>query len=375
MKTKPNLWLMVIMLMVPQIVETIYSPALASIALSFGVTNGQAAQTLSVYFFAFAMGVIVWGMLADRLGRRLTMLIGLLTYAAASLFAMLTDSFTGVMVARAVSAFGIAVGSVVTQTMLRDAFSGSELAKVFSLMGMGIALSPVLGMFLGGQLAQAGGHQWVFCTLFIMAFVLFVYNCLKLPETQTEKRSMPLNGLIWRMLNDWLLWRIGLLVGLFNIALFSYYQLGAMSFSQLGLGAEQFGYSGALLGVATLLGSYVNKLMIKKLVSLTILLRFAVLLLTLGAAGVYLLQNSIWFIGPMVFVVMAFAIAIPNLLSIALVEYQQHAGSAGAIFGLMYYLTIAAGLALAGVAQNLALVLIACSVATVLVIGRHNLSD
>lgn len=68
MKTKPSLWLMVIMLMFPQIVETIYSPVLGSIARSFSVSDAQAAQTLSVYFFGFCIGSGDMGVLADKWG-------------------------------------------------------------------------------------------------------------------------------------------------------------------------------------------------------------------------------------------------------------------------------------------------------------------
>lgn len=167
---------MIVMLMFPQIVETIYSPALGSIAQSFAVTYTQAAQTLLAYFSSFAIGVVVWGVLADKWGRRPTMLIGLFIYGCAALVVMQTENFTTIMVARAISAFGIAVGSVVTQTMLRDAFSGDELGKVFSRMGMGISISPVLGMLLGGQLTLVGGYHYVFLALFAMALVLFVYN-------------------------------------------------------------------------------------------------------------------------------------------------------------------------------------------------------
>ena len=58
MKTKPSIGLMVVMLMFPQIVETIYSPALGNIAQSFAVTYSQAAQTLSIYFSAFALPIL-----------------------------------------------------------------------------------------------------------------------------------------------------------------------------------------------------------------------------------------------------------------------------------------------------------------------------
>ncbi|EGR2507399.1 multidrug efflux MFS transporter EmrD-3 [Vibrio cholerae] len=366
MKTKPSLWLMVIMLMFPQIVETIYSPVLGSIARSFSVSDAQAAQTLSVYFLAFALGVVIWGVLADKWGRRPTMLVGLLIYGSATFIAMQTDSFTILILARVFSAFGIAVGSVVTQTILRDVFSGHELRKVFSLMGIGISISPVLGMLLGGQLAFAGGHQLVFLALFFIALVLFVYNLCQLPETQQVKPKIALGCLVARMFKDKQVLLSALLVALYNVALFSYYQLGAFIFSDLGLDAEQFGYSGIALGLGSLIGSFLNKTLLAKQVPQRALLLLAALLLIMGTIGVSLTLDSIGFVAAMILVVIAYGMAIPNILSTALVEYKSQAGSAGALFGLLYYLLIGSGLALTGLVQHLGVVLLMCAGITLL---------
>ncbi|EHK0032175.1 multidrug effflux MFS transporter [Vibrio parahaemolyticus] len=374
MKTKPSIGLMVVMLMFPQIVETIYSPVLGDIAQSFSVTYSQAAQTLSIYFTAFAIGVVVWGLLADKWGRRPTMLVGLLVYGLSALVAMQTDRFDVVMLARALSAFGIAVGSVVTQTMLRDSFSGEELGKVFGVMGIGISVSPVIGMLLGGQLTALGGqltalggYQTVFFTLFVMALGLFVYNAFKLPETQIQKQPLNIGSLLGRMLRDAQIWQSTLLVALYNIALFSYYQLGAFTFEALGFSSSEFGYSGVVLGLGTFVGSLLNKFMLGKGQTQTSLLWIASILLLAGGFGVFWVQTSIWFLVPMLLVVMAFGIAIPNVLSAALVDYKQQAGSAGAVFGLMYYLLIGSGLGLAGIIQNLGVVQTSCAVTVLLV--------
>ncbi|MCE9853625.1 MFS transporter, partial [Shewanella chilikensis] len=100
MKTKPSLCLMLALLMFPQIVETIYSPALGAISQTFAVSYPQAAQTLSVYFLAFALGVAVWGIMADTCGRRPAMLLGLFIYGVAAWVAMSTTSFAVLMAAR-----------------------------------------------------------------------------------------------------------------------------------------------------------------------------------------------------------------------------------------------------------------------------------
>ncbi|SBS64423.1 multidrug effflux MFS transporter [Vibrio atlanticus] len=361
MKTKPSLWQMMVLLMFPQVAETIYSPALASISQSFAVTNAQAAQTLSVYFSALAIGVVVWGILADKWGRRPIMLLGLTIFACSAITAMQTESFTVLMLARATSAFGIAVGSVVTQTMLRDVFSGDELAKVFSFMGIGLSISPVVGMLLGGQLVHVGGHQAVFSALFALVMLVLIYNVKMLPETQQAKQPTQLKALGFKMLKDRQIWTSAMLVALYNIALFSYYQLGAFTFSELGLNAEMFGYSGVVLGSGTFLGSYLNKILLDKGFSQNTLLSVACGLLMFGSLGVLAMQHHIGFLLPMMLVVMAFGIAIPNVLSGALVDYRSQAGSAGAMLGLLYYLMIGSGLAVVGMVQNLGVSLVCCA--------------
>ena len=73
------------------------------------------------------------------------------------------------------------------------------------------------------------------------------------------------------------------------------------------------------------------------------------------------LENSVGFVLAMVPVVMAYGIAIPNVLAYALRSYKDCAGTAGALLGLLYYLLLGTGLSLAGLAQNLGAVLILCS--------------
>jgi predicted MFS family arabinose efflux permease len=234
-------------------------------------------------------------------------------------------------------------------------------------MGMGISISPVVGMLIGGQLTALGGYELVFFALFIMSVVLLCYNAVKLPETQTQKQPLEIGSLLGRMLKDAQIWQSALLVALYNIALFAYYQLGAFTFEQLGLNSEQFGYSGVILGVGTLIGSLMNKSLLAKGRLQAHLLWIASTLLIIGGFGVFLLQDSVWFLAPMLFVVMSFGIAIPNILSTALVDYKQQAGSAGALLGLMYYLMIGSGLGLAGMIQNLGFVLMLCAVLVLLV--------
>lgn len=232
---KNLLVLAVALLMFPQFAQTLYSPALADIGQAFAVGPEAAGQTLSVYFLAFAFGVVVWGRLCDRFGRRPVMLAGLALYGAATALALGVRSFNGLLLAQAVAAFGAAVGSVVTQTVLRDRFSGAGLAQVFSVVGIALAASPAIGLFTGAGLVQHFGYRGVLTGLLLLALTLLAWCLWALPETRPA--SLPtasLRGTLGLMLKDAALWRSVGLVAVFNIALFSYYSLGRLCSSAWG---------------------------------------------------------------------------------------------------------------------------------------------
>lgn len=364
MKVRIFLPLTVALLMFPQLAQTLYSPALGDIGRAFAVGPERAGQTLSVYFLAFAFGVVVWGRLSDRWGRRPVMLAGLALYVAATVLALGMTSFNGLLLAQALAAFGAAVGSVVTQTVLRDRFQGVQLAQVFSLMGIALAASPAVGLFTGASLVQSFGYRGVLSGLLLLSLALWAVCFWALPETRPA--SMPTAALgetLRLLLRDAGIWRSVGLVAAFNIALFSYYSVGPFIFSRLGLSAADFGYSGVLLALGSGFGAWLNKRLLKRGINGEQLVLIAAGVAVLGGLLVVLLQHSWMFIWPMLLVVLAFGMAIPNVLGAALVAYQDRLGTAAALFGLLYYLVIGAGLTLVSLAQDLGWSLLVCGLA------------
>lgn len=364
MKPENLLVLAAALLMFPQLAQTLYSPALGDIGQAFAVAPERAGQTLSVYFLAFALGVVVWGRLCDRWGRRPVMLAGLAMYAAASLLALSVNTFNGLLLAQSIAAFGAAVGSVVTQTVLRDRYSGAQLAQVFSVMGIALAASPALGLFSGATLVAYFGYRGMLAGLLSLALVLWVGCLCGLPETRPA--SVPtasLSHTLGLMLRDTGIWRSVGLVAAFNIALFAYYSVAPFIFARLGLTATQFGYSGVLLALGSGAGAGLNKRLLKRGVSGEQLVLIAAGVTVIGGLWVVMLQHSWLFVWPMLLVVLAFGMAIPNVLGAALVAYQDRLGTAAAVFGLLYYLVIGAGLSLVAWAQDLGWSLLTCGMA------------
>ena len=374
MQQEVRLPLAIGLLMFPQLAQTLYSPALTDLAEAFAVPHEDASQAITVYVLAFAFGVVGWGYACDRIGRRPAILAGLTLYAAASVMALVVTTFNGLLMAQSLSALGAAVGSVVTQTILRDRFSGAELAKTFSLIGIAMAVSPAIGLFLGTQLVEAFGYKGVLLGLLALSTFLCSWAALTLPETKPAiPVQAPLLSTVRMMLSDRSVWYSAALISVFNVAMMSYYAIGPFEFQRINASPELYGYSGLALAVGASFGAWLNRRLIKQGVAGEKLIATAAVLVLIGGIGVQLLRSNSWFLLPLLLVVVSFGIAIPNILGKALESYGTRLGTAGALFGLMYYLLIGIGMVIVGWTQHLGITTITCGALAIFFFTLHAL--
>ncbi|MFX9065607.1 MFS transporter, partial [Acinetobacter baumannii] len=91
------------------------------------VPEDRVQATFTVYLFAFALGQLVIGPLADRYGRRIVLIVGLVVTALASVVGALAPSIEVLLIARIVQALGSCAGPVVARAMVRDLYEGPRL--------------------------------------------------------------------------------------------------------------------------------------------------------------------------------------------------------------------------------------------------------
>lgn len=370
MKTKNSLSLMIVLMMFPQFVETIYSPALTHLAKEFDIPKDTTLLTISIYFIAFALGVIFWGILSDYIGRRKAMLSGLITYTLASVLALIANNFEIILLARFIAAFGIAVGSVITQTMMRDSYTGVDLAKVFSIMGVALSVSPVIGLLTGGILSDYYGYLGVFTVLATLSIILFATSYFSLNETKQTNDKITFNKILKLskiMYSDSTIWKYALLIMSYNVMLFSYYSFAPFIFENAGLSPTVYGYSGIVLATGSFIGSFLNKRLLEKGYLPNTMIKLAAIVAIINAIILIVTDNTLYFLIPMIFIVTAFGIAIPNILSQALLQYKSAIGTASALFGLLYYVLIGTGLFISSKMSNIAVVMISFATIALLV--------
>ncbi len=116
-----------------------------------------------------------------------------------------------------------------------------------------------------------------------------------------------------------------------------------------------------VLAAGSAAGAWLNKCLLKRSVAGERLTAFAAVLMLPAGIALHILQDSLQLLAPMLLVVLAVGIAIPNVLGLALASYRDQLGTAGALFGLAYYLMIGVGMLLVGCAQALGATVIVCA--------------
>jgi len=172
-----------------------YLPSLPVIAAEFAASEADVQLTLSVFLLGFAAGQIVYGPVSDRIGRKPTLVAGLVLFALASLVCAIAPSVEALIGARFLQALGASGPIVLARSVVRDVYEGDragrELARIGSIMGIVPTIAPTIGGFF---------HIWfgwpsTFLSMVLVGFVLVLVIVLRLPETLREPVAEPLSFL------------------------------------------------------------------------------------------------------------------------------------------------------------------------------------
>src|SRR5690606_17928170 len=129
------------------------------------------------------IAVLAFGPLSDRFGRRAPLFAGLTLYVVAAIAAIFAPDFTTLLALRFVQGVGAASARVVTTAVVRDKYSGREMAEVMSLTFMVFMAVPIVAPGVGQILLLTGPWQSIFVFMGVLAAAIMFWAFLKLPET------------------------------------------------------------------------------------------------------------------------------------------------------------------------------------------------
>jgi EmrB/QacA subfamily drug resistance transporter len=142
---------------------TIVNIAFPSIARDFeGSGLGALSWVVNAYALAFAALLVVFGRIADRVGRRRMYLIGTALFAASSAACAVAGSVGVLVAARAVQGAAAAAMIPAALGLLLAAFPPQRWPAAIAGWGAVGSVAAALGPPLGGLLADGGGWRWIF---------------------------------------------------------------------------------------------------------------------------------------------------------------------------------------------------------------------
>jgi len=183
-------------------------PALPHIGRSLGIANENHQQwVIAVYVFGFGAAQIVYGPLSDRFGRKAILVPSLSLFAALSILAGFASSFPLLLAARLFQGIAGASSRVLTISIVRDCFSGRQMARVMSTSFMVFLMVPVLAPSIGQGIMLVGSWRLIF--FFLAAFALTVAAVLSFtigetlhPEYRRPLSPRAIGQAVWRTLTD-----------------------------------------------------------------------------------------------------------------------------------------------------------------------------
>lgn len=321
----------------------IYLPSLPDMARDFARSTSALQLTITLFLFTVGLGQLLIGPLSDRFGRRPVALCGALGYALGALLALGAASLELLYAARVLQGVGACATSVVAFAAVRDRFTPTEGAKIYSYLNGALCAIPALAPAIGGMLATAIGWRSTFA--FMAAFALLVLSAGYLRFAETRPHTARLGGTLyhWRHYAPMLTsarFVYFALIALTGMALILIYVATApvVLVEQLGYSALAFGAwfgANALVNIAAFM---VAPRLIGRLGRLgTVRLGLALLLLSglmHGAAARWLPLSAGAFMVPVAVLSVGFSFALGAVVSLALEPFAARAGTAAALVGV-----------------------------------------
>jgi DHA1 family bicyclomycin/chloramphenicol resistance-like MFS transporter len=158
-----------------------YLPAMPILAEHLATDMPMVQNSLSIYLFGYAMGLVLFGPMADNFSRRKMVLVGSSCFLLTSLLLPFVNSIEQFLSLRFAQAFISSAATVVVPSAIREYYQ-KNTAKGLSYVSMIMMLAPMIAPSIGSVLLIVHSWQMIFYVLSLYSLVIFVLVAKYLPE-------------------------------------------------------------------------------------------------------------------------------------------------------------------------------------------------
>lgn len=354
-----------------------YLPALPTIAADLQASTAATQMTLMVFFVTFGVAQLVYGPVADAVGRKPPLYFGLAVFTLAGIGCAFAPTIGALIAFRFVQGIGAAVCMVVPRAVIRDLHTGAEAARLMALVMLVLSVSPILAPIGGSGLIVLFGWRSVFVAAAIASLLALLLVALVLKETRPADQRIAMSvPVILRHYASLLRHRrfLGLtFIGGFGMASFFVF-LASSSFiyiDHFGMTPTEYSLAFSLnavgfIGASQFAGWLAQRFGLSRVLTAAVsgYSAAAVLLLLLTLAGFH----GLVVLTAMLFVAFAcLGLVIPSTMVLSLEEHGPIAGIASALGGTLQFaagavMIVAASLLFDGTSLPMVGLIALCSV-------------
>ncbi|MGV7961936.1 Bcr/CflA family multidrug efflux MFS transporter [Photorhabdus tasmaniensis] len=323
-----------------------YLPSLPTVAEDFGVDSGRVQMTLSSYILGFAIGQMIYGPMADSLGRKPVILGGVIVFALASAACTIAKDIDDFIYMRFLHGFSAAAASVVINALMRDMFTKDEFSRSMSFVILVMTIAPLIAPILGGMMMIWFTWHAIFWSIAITAVIGVFLVAFFIKETlpKEKRQKFHLRTTISQFIMLFRQRRVFcyMLASGFSFAgMFSFLSAGPFVYIELnGVSPQKFGYYFALnivfLFVMTTINSrYVQRFGALRMMYFGLSVQFIM--------GIWLLLSTVLDFGFISLVigvaayVCGIAMITSNVMAVVLDDYPHMAGTVSSLAGTIRF--------------------------------------
>lgn len=321
-----------------------YLPSFPAMQQEFASSTSAIQLTLTTFLLGLALGQLAWGAFSDRWGRTHPLRYGTVLFVLASVAAAIAPTLELLVLARGVQGLGAAAGLVISKAIVADVTSGSQSARVFSILMTVSGIAPAVAPLLGAVVSEFGGWRAVLWVLAFAATLMALGAFFVVRETHPlpARSTGPLFAPLGRVLGQRVFMGYLLLFAAAFASMMAYVAASPFLYQDI-MGLSPTGYS---LGFgANSLGLIITGLISARLatrvnprrtisVGLAIVFCASVVMLLLAFIGV----DSLVLAGVIFFMVAPIGLIMGNTTGLALSEVRASSGSGSAALGCAQFL-------------------------------------
>ncbi|MEM7290175.1 MAG: MFS transporter [Pseudomonadota bacterium] len=167
-------------------------PALQVIGGEFSpydINRGQLVVTSFV--LGMGVGTLFVGSLSDAYGRKTVLLVGIIVYVAATWLAWRAASLEALLISRFLQGICVAAPRIVGVAIIRDIYSGHQMARIMSFAMMVFAIVPALAPFVGSVILLYYDWRAIFVSFAVFAVFAATWFGVRQPETLPVNARIP----------------------------------------------------------------------------------------------------------------------------------------------------------------------------------------